>query len=235
MTALRDHGRIEELLAAAALGGLDPADERELAEERAAHGDCETCRALERGYADVAGRLAFALDPAPVPAGMEDALASRIASLSLDRAARLEAAPRGGGRVRGALRAVLAAAAAAALFAAGWVVRGAGADAPLEGVRILAFDGQGDLAAVYRPGERGVVLVGSDLTELPPDRVLELWTIRGETPARVACLRPADGRLLAYLDAEVADADLLALTVEPPSCPHRPTSEPILTAEVHAS
>ena len=223
----RDHERIEELLAAAVLGGLDPEEERALAEERAAHGDCETCRALERAYADVAGRLAFALDPEPVPNGMEDRLVERISAPLSERAPPLD-------RGRRALGALLAAAAAVALFAAGWAVRGATAEPPLEGVRILTFQGQGDLALVYRPGERGVVLIGSDLGPLPEDRVLEVWMIQDGRPIPGACLRPTDGRLLTYLDAELGSTEEMAVTVEPADCPDRPTSQPILTADVRA-
>jgi hypothetical protein len=101
-------------------------------------------------------------------------------------------------------------------------------------VRILTFQGQGDLALVYRPGERGVVLIGSDLGPLPEDRVLEVWMIQDGRPIPGACLRPTDGRLLTYLDAELGSTEEMAVTVEPADCPDRPTSQPILTADVRA-
>src|SRR5207247_10668356 len=61
----RDHGLIEELLAARALGGLEPEDDTVLRAAMAAHGDCEECRRLETGFEGTAGLLGFALDPGP--------------------------------------------------------------------------------------------------------------------------------------------------------------------------
>ena len=73
-TMTLDHSRIEELMAVDALGGLDGDDVALLERERAAHGDCAECRALEAGFAETAGRLAFALTPAPVDDSMIDAI-----------------------------------------------------------------------------------------------------------------------------------------------------------------
>jgi hypothetical protein len=99
----RDHARIEELMAADALGGLDEDDRAALARERASHGeDCPTCRAIEAGFAETAGRLAFALTPEPVDEGMaERILATPRDELDADRIVRLPDAgpqPRTGGR-----------------------------------------------------------------------------------------------------------------------------------------
>jgi hypothetical protein len=65
-----------------------------------------------------------------------------------------------------------------------------------------------------------------------PGRVYELWLFRGDTPVRAACVRPTNGSLAAFVDAEVGDAGLLAVTVEDPSCPDAPTTEPVYTAEL---
>src|SRR5205823_257627 len=67
---MTDHDRIEELIAARALGALDPHEVTELDGLRGEHGpDCVTCRAHEDDYGEVAGRLAFAAEPAAIPAG----------------------------------------------------------------------------------------------------------------------------------------------------------------------
>ena len=104
---MTDHERIEEMMAAQALGGLSAADEAELELLRAEHSrDCRECRRLESAYGDVAGRLAFALDPEPVPARMaEDILqrAEREGPLTAPRAVR----PGGGRRLAVAATAAL--------------------------------------------------------------------------------------------------------------------------------
>src|SRR5205085_570154 len=71
--AMRDHAAIEELIALRALDGLDAPDERQLAVQRSDHGaDCEECLRLESSYDEVAGRLAFADEPAEIREGLED-------------------------------------------------------------------------------------------------------------------------------------------------------------------
>ena len=58
---MTDHGRIEELLAVRALGGLDAAETQELDRALAAHGaSCAECARLRSESEEVAGRLAFA-------------------------------------------------------------------------------------------------------------------------------------------------------------------------------
>ena len=72
---MRDHAAIEELIALGALDGLDPSGARELAAQRSDHGaDCEECLRLESTYDEVAGRLAFAVEPAEIRDGFEDQL-----------------------------------------------------------------------------------------------------------------------------------------------------------------
>ena len=93
-----NHDRIEERLAVRALGGLDEADAAALEAEMATHGDCAECRRLERELTETAGRLAFALDPAPVDPGTADRiLAARpsppIAPAAVEPPARHRARP----------------------------------------------------------------------------------------------------------------------------------------------
>jgi hypothetical protein len=75
---MNDHERIDEMMAPRALGGLSAADEAELELLRAEHGpDCAECNRLESAYDEVAGRLAFALDPEPVRPEMADEILDR--------------------------------------------------------------------------------------------------------------------------------------------------------------
>ena len=221
---MRDHTTIDELLAARALDALAPDEAAELERELAEHGDCEICRRLEAEHRETAGMLALALDPRRV----DEAIVDRI----LDRPERPAAARRPDGELRRWQVAFGVAAAVAAVLAVVLFSRpGAGDVTP--GERFVSFEGgAGELTAAYAPGERGLVVWGTDLPDPGPGRVYELWLIRDGAPSRGACLAPRDGTLGAYLDADLSGTDTLALTVESTSCPDAPTTEPIYTASL---
>lgn len=237
---MRDHGWIEELIVVRSLGGLDPQDEHELHREMVEHGaDCSECRRLEAeyaGYEDAAGRLAFALDPVPFPEGLEDrVVASAVGGqpMTLRTPRELRRARR---QPSSLLRPLVAVAASLVLFAIGWAAGSltSGDDVAIPpDARVVVFEseGEGALALAYRPGNRGVYLVGS-LDPQPGDRAYELWTFRGDTPVPGGCFRPgADGSVFEFLDAEIEPTPLMAVTVESASCPSAPTTDPILIAQ----
>lgn len=254
---MSDHGRIEELISIRALDGLDLDDRLLLERLMGKHGEaCEQCRLLQEEYAEVAGRLAFALAPAELREGFEDDVVSLATGTAPTRAAAAEGAGPGLPRptatasldVRrdertrrgapGVRRGLVAAAAALALFAGGWLARDvvAPAEPDLAEARVVAFSGErGELAVAYRPGEEGAYLVGSGLPSPGPGRVLEVWMIRGDQVARGACLTPSDdGSIATFLDADLGSASTMAVTVEPGSCPSQPSTDPILTADLAA-
>lgn len=245
---MRGHERIEELIAVRALGGLDGEDAEVLAAEMASHGpSCEECRRLQAEYGEVAGRLAFALDPEPVSAGLEDATVERARAESVGKPLRLVSPrkarklKRGPGGVR--LRPLVAGAAAILLFAGGLaigtlVTRGDEVEIPSD-ARVVAFQGEpgaGTLSVAYTPGESGIYIVGADLPTPVEGQVYEVWLIEGETPIPGACLSPAaDGSLVAFVDAELGATDAMAVTVEPESCSTAPTTTPIFVADITAA
>jgi hypothetical protein len=231
----RDHELIEELIAVAALGGLDAADEDRLRAEMASHGpDCEDCRRLEADYADVAGGLGVALDPVAVPSAFAEETFERALGTGAQPADVREER----GRRRGVLRPLVGIAAAFVLFVGGWVVGVAlTEDEPaLTEATTISFQGQEDgatVSAAFRPGEPGMFLLASGLPTLPEDQVYELWVFEGETPVGTLCAKPSeDGSLFEFVDTSLEGVGLMAVTVEPDSCPDAPTSEPIFTAEV---
>ncbi len=238
------HERIEELLAIGALDGLDPDDEAELEREMASHGPaCAECLRLAAGFGDVAGRLAFALEPVPMPPAMEErVIAAATAGAAVVPLATRERPAPAHRRAR-VWTAVVGIAAAFALFAGGWVLRDLTEptrDEPepaLEGTEVVTFQGEGgSLAVAYRPGEAGVYIFGSGLPAPPQGKVYEVWMIEEDTPAPGPCLTPrADGSLFTYVEVELGTTDTMAVTVEPSSCPSEPTGEPILTADLTAT
>jgi len=229
---MRDHERVEVLLAAQALGGLDPEDAELLARERAEHGPgCEECARLERGFALVAGNLSLALDPVPVREGLEDEVVARALGATRGTAV---AWP-----VR--WRRLSMVAAAAILLVGGWVLRDLTLPERPTGppprflaeAEIVRFEGEGagTLAVAFRRTGPGAYLLGADLPAPEEGRRYELWLFRDGRPTSGGCFAPENGTVIVPLDAEVGTAELLAVTIEPASCPDAPTTDPILTAD----
>ena len=227
---MRDHTRIEELLALDALDGLDGDDTDELRRALQDHGPaCAECAALRADFAETAGLLAFSLEPEPVRPIVP---APALSVVTGDE-------PPAPGRRR--WRILLAAAAVAAALVIGGIVGANLADrsgtsdlAALlaePGTRILRFDGSSGAVAmaVSADGSRSY-LVGRDLAAPPADKVYEVWSITGTTPTSIACITPTDGSIDETLQTSLAGADVVAVTVEDASCPSAPTTDPILTA-----
>jgi len=242
---MRDHERIEELLAAEALGGLDAADERELRTAREEHGDCAECADLERELHEVAGLLAFSLPPASVDRAMVDHIVGDDgAVMVLPDAPPVEPSDdlsvrraRRDGRRSGVWTAVVGVAAAivAAIVLTTTVARG-----PVEVTRadvagrVVRFEGgvDGSLAMAFTPGERGAVFWGHGLPDPGEGQTYEIWMIDDGTPIAGGCTTPVDGRIALFVDAEIGTTEQMAVTVEPTDCPDAPTSDPVLTADL---
>ena len=229
---MKDHTRIEELLALDALDALDAGDVDELRRELGDHGPaCAECAALRVEFAETAGLLAFSLEPEPV---RPIAPAPALSVVTEDE-------PPAPGRRRWPI--LLAAAAVAAALVIGGIVGANLADrsgtsdlAALlaePGTRILRFDGSSGAVAmaVSADGSRSY-LVGRDLAAPPADKVYEVWSITGTTPTSIACITPTDGSIDETLQTNLAGANVVAVTVEDASCPSAPTTDPILTATI---
>jgi hypothetical protein len=236
---MTDHERIEELLAVRALDGLEPVELEELQTVRAEHGECERCAGIELGFEEVAGRLAFALPPVRLAAGGADAVLAMARATEPPTAVPTDELTirreRKGGR---GWRALVAVAAALLLVAvAGTVVTRTAADVDVQaawGQQVVTFDGVdgAELAMAYTPGEPGVLFWGQDLADPGQDKVYEIWMIDDGTPIKGGCVSPRDGTVVAWVDANVGTTEMMAVTVEPASCPEAPTSDPVLTADL---
>lgn len=238
-----DHSLVEELMSANALGGLDDDDRALLLRERAAHGDCAECRAIETGFAETAGRLAFALTPAPVDDPMIDRI---LASPREERLASVAAAAadppdelseRRARRPRG-WQALVAAAAVSAML-----VVSVGTLAPsTTGVnlvsasqRIVTFEGsdtEATLAMAYTPGEPGAVFWGSGLRDPGAGAVYEIWMIEDGEPTSGGCVLPTDGVIALAVDASVGSSEAIGVTSESSECPASPTGPLIFSADL---
>jgi anti-sigma-K factor RskA len=233
---IRDHEAIEELLAVRALGALEGDDLEALERELESHGACEECARLRDEFDETAGRLAFALEPEAVDPEMAD----RILAFDRDEAAKPRA-PDGEiedlalRRARGWRRALAVAASFVVLVAGVAIIRSDGGTVvALPTQRFLELDGEEgtSFAIAYTPGEAGVIVWGQDLPDPGAERVYELWAITGGTAVSQGCLRPAGGGIAAFLDTEIGDAEVMAVTVESASCPDAPTTDPVYAGEL---
>jgi anti-sigma-K factor RskA len=223
--SVRDHERIEELVASRALDGLDPADVDELRRLQADHGpDCAECRRLEDEYGEVAGRLAFAAEPASVPPGFEDRVVS--------------AATRPARRTSSGIRRLAAAAAAAIILviggAGGWLLRSPTPSVNLSGAEVstLKGSGQGTVALAHVPASSQWYLVGSNLPDAPAGKVYELWLFHGKTPSPAGTFTPKNGVALLNVGSDASNASLAAVTIEDAPGTNQPTTQPIFAGSV---
>jgi hypothetical protein len=237
----RDHAAIEELLAVRSLGGLDGDDRERLEHELASHGDCDECRRLANGYEETASRLGFALDPMPVNLEQADEILHRATHPATQELAPVPPAIpigelRGRRSRRGRTWPSLVAAAAVVVLAISAIailgpLRSTGVTVSTDQT-VVGFSGDGgELAMAYQPGKPGALLVGSSFTDPGSGKVYEIWMLQGSAAVSGGCVRPHDGSIVAFVDADLGDTDRMAVTVEPDSCPSQPTSAPILVSD----
>jgi Anti-sigma-K factor rskA len=257
----RPHDRIEELIVADALDGLDAADRDQLFNQMAEHGpDCPDCARLLAEYGEVAGWLALALEPVPLSADAEDRLLQAARGEPDSGPEPIEDAPAGdldevvtfpersarpaiGRWRRWAAAASAAAVLAAVAGAAGWAIapRGHGGQGQFiafvarPGARVvtLAAGSVGNLAIAFRPGETEAWVVGAGVADPGNGKVYELWYRTGTstTMQPAGIFSPSAGSVLARV--HVASAlEALAVSLEPLGGSRQPTTTPISIVSV---
>jgi hypothetical protein len=243
---MRDHARIEELLAVRSLGGLDGDDARTLDDELQEHGpDCAECRRLEREFSETAAMLAASLEPQPVDDTIVDRIVRSTEQVSAgpERATPRAAGPatedelthRRASKRRRVWQGLIGVAASIALIVAGFEILTSGSQ-PITSTKasdhIVRFQGDhGDLALVYDPGEPGAIVIGTGIADPGPNNVYELWTFDGKTPVRAGCMAPVDGAMASTLPG-VTPTETMAVTVESNVCPDAPAGDVAFTASL---
>ena len=250
------HARIEELLAADALDGLDDQGKRELELVLADHDPaCPECAQLRAAYADVAAGLAMSLDPEPADAAAEERLAAAARAHARQPVDPSAVAERPGPSVtapvplrprRDPLRILsVAIGAAACLLVAGIVgysIRPSG-----EQQMVSSFTSQGNVRTAhlssgpttmtlyYRPGEHAALVTGTGFADPPSGHIYEVWYRSAGssemTPA--ATFTPSDGSIVA---PAVVEPGFTAVTVSvEPGYQTSPTGTVVLSGSVASS
>jgi anti-sigma factor RsiW len=220
-------------LTAYALGALEPAEHRSVAEHSEG---CERCERELRALAPAVGVLAESVEQREPPPELRERLMEVIRSEAADaepaRAERRARRRRGRGLGGFLLRpaAGLAVVALAIAAVAGYLVAGDGGD-----------DARTVPVASTLPGAGGSLVVQGDQATLsvhgvppPAEGVLQIWVTDGATTRPAGTLAPsADGAADAAVPQAASGADMVLVTREPRAGMSAPTSDPVLEVELN--
>lgn len=242
---------VDELSAAFALGALEPAEEIGVSDHLATCGRShdEARAAIEAAYL-----VPVALDPVQPSAALRERLMATVAATPQDhvlRPAQLAASPRVPVEAAVPRRpwwqlsplpsALAAVGLAAAVGLGAWGVslnaELAERDAALRAVASadVAHQVTGSAGSGWVLESDGQALfLADDLSDLPADRIYELWIIGADgVPVAVGTLDDTEGLAVVTLERGLASATAFAVTVERERV-EAPTGEPVLLAALDA-
>ncbi|MEA2178297.1 MAG: hypothetical protein QOG77_1594 [Solirubrobacteraceae bacterium] len=227
-----DHEFWGDELAAYALGALDP---RETAQFEGHLVNCEHCRAELARLGPAVEGLSTSVPRLDPPASLRERIMDVVDAEA--GAGTVAATPKRSPRRRSswswAWRPAPVAAFAAAIaiaFVAGFALRGGDGDTTTVEARALT-DQPANAALVQHDGSWHLQV--DRLPEPPADHVYEVWINRpsGLEPSSLFVLG-RDGRAQVPLPDTLHDGDQVMVTVEPAGGSEKPTSDPLLQAEV---
>jgi anti-sigma-K factor RskA len=231
---------IHELTPGYALDALDP-DERTAYETHLA--GCEQCRRELASFWETTEALAIAASgPAPSP-GLRDRILADVRAeppqnvVPFERRRRRRVAP-----VLGAVAAV------AAVVALGLGLWGSGLSSELDETRAALARQRAAAALVADPGSRTVdlasgagrlvvgqdgqaALVLTDLGEAPAGKTYQAWIIEDDNPISAGTFPGESGLDVVLLDGDVADGEVVAVTVEATGGVDAPTTQPVVASD----
>jgi anti-sigma-K factor RskA len=232
-----DHERVEELLAAHAVDGLDP-EEAALAERALLEHvpGCERCRRALDGYRLVAGDLALAAPAASAP----DTLLPRLRRSVIPPRRRTWVAWVVGGAAGVIL---LGLSGGSLLFAGslsgrldtaqrqqGWLVDALSTwTHPSAEVEPLVGPGDQRVSILYVPGERHVYVMAAHLPD--PEFAYHVWFLGGGTSWHAGVLETHHGWGMMPVDTDPDQWEVVMLTDEPAGRPE-PQASPLVSATV---
>lgn len=238
---------------------LDAVTAEEAAAVEAAMHESEELRGEVVGLTDTAVVLGLSVPPAAPPAALRGRLLDAIETLPQEAVAEepeempavappmpngVHVAPRRPRRRHGRMAALLAVAAAAVLvFSGGFLLQRTLLEPQGEYSRITqAADVErvradvsgGGTATVYwsRTEHRTAVVLNG--VAPPSGRVLQLWSIRGDTVTSAGLYQPQGGDRYALLAGTPSSGEQLAVSVEPAGGSPQPTTKPIVVVPLKA-
>jgi anti-sigma-K factor RskA len=91
---------------------------------------------------------------------------------------------------------------------------------------------QGANAEVASIHENKVILVAKNMPSVPEDRTCQIWVINDDVPKPSGLFQPDGNMTAAPVTNSITKADVIAVTVEPAGGSEKPTSDPVLSAEL---
>ncbi len=241
---IMDHERFEELKDAYVLGALPEGERREVEEYLAAHPG----RQAEIGELGAVVSL-LALSPQEQEPSPE--LRSRILDAVGAEAVRSSVSHRSWlawiGELLGPRNIALGAAALLVIGLFSWSMLLQGEVQDLQG-RVQSLQSQPQEPQMVKLGGAGTeqgaraelvtlegdraVLVVEDMPPVPEDKTYQIWVIEGDVPKPSGLFEPNQDSVAAVVQHPLQSGDVVAVTVEPEGGSPKPTSDPMLAAEV---
>ena len=239
-----DHGRFEELRDAYVLGALPEGERQEFEAYLAAHPD----RQAEIGeLGAVAGLLALSPqehEPSPeLRSRIMDAVGAEAVRSSVSHRSWLAWL----GQFLGPRNLALGAAALLVIGLFSWSMLLQGEVQDLQG-RVQSLQSQPQGPQMVKLGGAGTeqgaraelvtlegdraVLVVEDMPPVPEDKTYQIWVIEDDVPKPSGLFEPNRDSVAAVVEHPLKGGDVVAVTVEPEGGSPKPTSDPMLAAEV---
>jgi hypothetical protein len=95
-----------------------------------------------------------------------------------------------------------------------------------------AWADQGANAEVASIRKNRVILVAKNMPSVPEDRTCQIWVINDDVPKPSGIFQPDGYMTAAPITNSITKADVIAVTVEPAGGSNKPTSDPVLSAEL---
>ena len=238
-----DRERFDELKDAFVLGALPEEERREFEEYLAAHPE-------RQAEIDELDALAGLLALAPQEQEPSPALRRSIMAAVETEAERPRAEPRSGlTRIREFMGVRTLALGAVALLVIGlfsWNLLLQTQIQDLQGQarrpqgpqdsRLVALEGSGaarqaEAEVMILDNDRGV-LMAEDMPPVPADKTFQIWVIQNNVPKPGGLFESREEWVVTSVEIPMKEADTIAVTVEPEGGSPRPTTEPMLAAEL---
>ena len=76
------------------------------------------------------------------------------------------------------------------------------------------------------------ILVAENMPPVPEGKILQIWVIENDVPQPSGVFEPTEKTAAVMVAKPVAEADAIAVTVEPHGGSRKPTTRPMLTAKL---
>jgi anti-sigma-K factor RskA len=91
---------------------------------------------------------------------------------------------------------------------------------------------QGTIAEVTPMQKNQILLVATNMPSVPEDKTCQIWVIKGDVPKSSGLFQPDGNGTATPITNSITKADVIAVTVEPAGGSKKPTSDPVLLADL---